>query len=322
MSKSFCVFVDDMYYCDFVALYNSWKYYEHKTPLKVYSHNNLSKEKINIINKFCEVILIQKPKHITSSDYFGKQLFKYVGMLENMEDLELLIDADTLFLSNTDHLFESIGCGNVIGATENDYTFNSENYYKNVDDFNYDKNILKNYIQLEYLNNFFIGCKNRVLNGGLLGFNKSIHSFLLQKTIDILSNPKLRYNNPIFQNEQYMINFLMYLYNTPTQELDRKEWMNTWEYHKNPKKMITIDRGKFKVLDAENNYLKFYHFTGGIGMPYGKANDLRMCRPHQLYESQSYETQFTRDDVEKLWYNNFENPILLLYEYFYNKGLN
>jgi hypothetical protein len=45
MSKSYSVFVDDKYYYDFVALYNSWKYYESKIPIKVYIAGDLSNDR-------------------------------------------------------------------------------------------------------------------------------------------------------------------------------------------------------------------------------------------------------------------------------------
>ena len=59
MNKNYSVFVDQMYYYDFVALNNSWKYYECKVPIKVYSHANLSLERKKIISKHCELIEVK-----------------------------------------------------------------------------------------------------------------------------------------------------------------------------------------------------------------------------------------------------------------------
>lgn len=320
MSKSFCVFVDEMYYVDFVALYNSWKYYEHKTPLKVYSHNNLSKEKIENIKKVCEVIEVSNP-NISPEVYFGKQVFKYMAMLDNMDEYQILLDADTLFLSNTDFLFDIIEEGKIIGSTEFDNEYSTEAYYKNTDDFFYDKHLLQTHLGEDIIKEFNLKFTNKVFNGGLLGFNKSKHKFLLQKTVDILCDKSISHKNPIFQNEQFMVNFLIKLFDLPTYELPRNSWMNTWWNHKTPKKIIKIENGKFCVYDDEGTKLNFYHFTGDIGMQYAGDGNIYTCRPHQLFGNVYYEPQFTKNDVEQLWYGRHENPVLLLFEHFYNKGI-
>lgn len=321
MNKSFCVFVDEMYYGDFVALYNSWKYYEHKTPLKVYSHNNLSEEKKEKIKKNCELIEIKNPG-IESRVYFGKQIFKYLAMIEYMNDVEILLDADTIFLSNCDFLFDIVESGKIIGACEFDSEFNAKAYYLNEFDFFYDKQIIKNHLGNEIANNFNISFLNKVFNGGLIGFKKENHKILLQKTIDILTDKEISDVNPIFHNEQFMVNFLIKLMNYETHELPRQNWMNTWVNHSNPKKIIKIDDGKISLYNEGGGKINFYHFTGGIGMPHRDSGLVYSCRPHQLYSNQPYEIQFNRQDVEKLWYEIHQNPILLIYEFFYNKGFN
>lgn len=320
MSKSFCVFIDEMYYEDFVALYNSWKYYEHKTPLKVYSHNNLSKEKIKKIKEVCEVIEIPRPD-ISPSVYFGKQVFKYMALLNNMDEHQILLDADTIFLANVDFLFDIVAEGKILGSCEFDNQYNTQTYYKNIDDFFYDRNLLQTHLGEEIANNFNLKFSNKVFNGGLLGFKKSIHTVLLQKTVDILCDKNISHKNPIFHNEQFMVNFLIKLFDLPTYELPRQSWMNTWWNHKTPKKIIKVEDGKFSVYDDTGIKLNFYHFTGDIGMPYGDDGKSYTCRPHQLFGNVHYEPQFTRNDVEKLWYERHENPLLLLFEHFHNKGI-
>ena len=51
MNKFYSVFVENKYYYDFMALYNSWKYYENKIPLKVYVAGELDSDKRTNIEK-------------------------------------------------------------------------------------------------------------------------------------------------------------------------------------------------------------------------------------------------------------------------------
>lgn len=320
MTKSFYVFVDEMYYNDFVALYNSWKYYEHKTPIKVF-HHDLTEEHQKKINSVCELIKIEPKDNIPYSYYIGRQIFKYIALIDYMDDLGILLDADTIFLSNTDNLFNEIENGKFLGATEFDSPFNHIVYYENDDEFESDKKLLESFIEIEILESFKKDYTNIVFNGGFLGFSKKHHTHILQKTVDILSIVQNNMKNSIFHNEQFMINFLMDLYNIERYRLKQSEWMNTWWNHKTPKKIISIENGKFKVTDANENHLKFYHFTGDIGMPYGEKKELYTCRTHQLYGHHEREPAFNREDVEYLWYIRHESPLLLLYEFFHNKGL-
>ena len=318
---SFCVFVDDAYYYDFVALYNSWKYYEHKVPLKVYFHKNISEKKAKKISKVCETIKIDKPDNIEGSIYYGKQTFKYYALLKHMDEYQILLDADTIFLSNTDWLFNLIKAGALTGATEVDALYDYKYYHKTVEEFQLEKDKIEKHLGSDLVKDFNIDITFKVFNGGFLGFSKEKHSFLLDKTIRILWDHPKPYVNPIFDNEQFMVSFLIKLLKLPTHSLPRQNWMNTWTYHKDPKKIIKIENGKFVVYDEEGNHIKFYHFTGDIGLSYNSKDRSFPCRTHQLYESQPWEVKFTRKDIEYLWYEKHQSPVLLLYEYFANKGL-
>ena len=129
MSKSYSVFVDDKYYYDFVALYNSWKYYENKIPLKVYVHNGMhNTDRLNQIEKVCKVVYVDRGD-MDTTNYLEKFLFKYVGLLQHMDDIEIVLDADMLFLSNMDYLFDYIEEGKIIGSVENDWLTPHHVYY-------------------------------------------------------------------------------------------------------------------------------------------------------------------------------------------------
>lgn len=322
--RSYSVCVNNKYYYDFVALLNSYKYYNSKYPLKVYVVGELDKDRLNSIKKHCQVYIIEKG-NMDDGNFIGKALFKYIALLSYMSEYEIVLDSDMLFLSNIDYLFNFIEQGYLIGANEGVGRFAHRAYYATQEE-----HITKNAMIKEALSNhigdvserYSLDLTHTTLNGGLLGLNKTLHSFLLQKTIDILSQNYRFYENPTFHNEQYMINLLIKLYDIRIHELNNLEWMNTWTFHKNPKKIIKIEDGKFAVYNENGPKINMYHFTGGIGMTINENDSTEYtCRPHQLYESVVGEIPFTRKHVEELWYQKHENPLLLLYEYFTAKGI-
>jgi hypothetical protein len=321
MNKSYSVFVDDKYFYDFVALYNSWKYYESTIPIKVYTAGNLSLHKRFALEKKVEVIDIDR-EDLTEAQFKGKYLFKWIGLLKHMKEYEILLDADTIFLSNIDFLFDELEKEKLIGAKE-DVTVDHKVYvskdwpleHKRIQDD------LRKYIG-SYADLYTQELVTPVYNAGLIGFNKTKHSFLLEKCIEILTSDFDSKKNPTSHLEQFMMALLLQLYNIEIHELNQLEWMNTWMHHKNPKKIIKVENnGKFGLYNETGSKINFYHFTGDIGMVDRSDGQIKSCRPHQIYESTLYEPKFNRSHVEQLWYGKHQNPALLLYEYFANKSL-
>lgn len=320
MSKTYSVFVENKYYYDFIALYNSWKYYENKIPIKVYVAGELDHDKRSNIEKVVNVIDVDIENY-TLHHFKGKYLFKWIGLVNHMDDYEILLDADTIFLSNMDYLFDILESGKMVVAREDvDVLHHS---YVNRDEWDAEHTRIQSELR-KYIGDVSDGYTKDLLtptyNAGLIGFNKNKHLFILEKSIEILISDFDAKKNPISHLEQFMMNLLIQLYSVDKHILPQLEWMNTWWFHKNPKKIIKIIDGKFAVYNEDGGKINFYHFTGGIGVEDAEG-ELKACRPHQLYTSHQTETKFNRTHVEKLWYEVHENPVLLLYEYFVNKNL-
>lgn len=324
MSKSYGVFVDDMYYYDFVALYNSWKYYGNKVPIKVYSHSNLSIERKRKIGNHCEVVEVEnslRNKHSFTYNY----LFKFVGLLKGMSDCEILLDADTIMLSNMDHLFDVIQKGVFIGVNEfqnqkfihGTHCLSEEQRKK---EYEHAKFVLKKHTP-EYQEKYKLDTEYEIFNAGLYGLNKSVHSYLLEKSIEIIDNNVFNKNNVAFQTEQYIFSFLLHLSGLPINSLSTNQWMPTWDRHSNPKKSITVIDGKLCLSNDDGSRVNFYHFTGDIGMLNKQSGVVKSCRPHQLFETQPYEFYFSPEDVYRLWIEKHSNPVILLYEKFARMGV-
>jgi hypothetical protein len=320
MSKSYSVFVEDKYYYDFIALYNSWKYYESKIPIKVYVAGELDPTRRANIEKLVDVIDVSMEGY-TIQQFKGKYLFKWIGLLNHMADYEILLDSDTIFLSNIDFLFDSLENGKMIVAREEvdvlHYSYVDKEEWH--DEHKRIQSELRKYIG-DLSDNYTKDLITPTYNAGLIGFNKVHHKFLLEKCIEILISDFDAKKNPISHLEQFMMSLLIQMYSVDKHILPQLEWMNTWDWHSNPKKILKIEDGKFRLYNDGGNKINFYHFTGGVGMEDADGL-LKTCKPHYMYEFQKYEPKFNRTHVEKLWYEIHENPVLLLYEYFANKGL-
>jgi lipopolysaccharide biosynthesis glycosyltransferase len=320
MSKSYSVFVEDKYYYDFIALYNSWKYYENKIPMKVYVAGELDSDKRANIEKLVDVIDVSMEGY-TIQQFKGKYLFKWIGLLQHMDEYEILLDADTIFLSNMDFLFDILETGKMVVAREEVDVL----HYSYVDRNEWDAEHKRIQSELKkYIGDLSDGYTKNLItptyNAGLTGFSKVHHKFLLEKCIEILISDFDAKKNPISHLEQFMMSLLIQMYSVDTHILPQLEWMNTWNWHRNPKKILKIEDGKFRLYNDGGNKINFYHFTGGVGVE-DTDGLLKTCKPHHMYEYHKYEAKFNRTHIEKLWYETHENPALLLYEYFANKGL-
>ena len=156
-------------------------------------------------------------------------------------------------------------------------------------------------------------------NAGLMGFSKSKHTDILNKSIEILYDREYPEMLPLTM-EQTVLCFLMNL----RQEIDRvvlpqKWWMNTWEYHQNPRKSIIIKDEKLQLIFDNNERINFYHYTGDIG-----ANDINnnILSARLYFLTEEYFKFFTGQriiepkNINHLWFEKHQNPVLFIYEYF------
>jgi lipopolysaccharide biosynthesis glycosyltransferase len=238
-----------------------------------------------------------------------------------MDEYEILLDADTIFLSNMDFLFDILETGKMVVAREEVDVL----HYSYVDRNEWDAEHKRIQSELKkYIGDLSDGYTKNLItptyNAGLTGFSKVHHKFLLEKCIEILISDFDAKKNPISHLEQFMMSLLIQMYSVDTHILPQLEWMNTWNWHRNPKKILKIEDGKFRLYNDGGNKINFYHFTGGVGVE-DTDGLLKTCKPHHMYEYHKYEAKFNRTHIEKLWYETHENPALLLYEYFANKGL-
>lgn len=315
MNRCFSTCVENRFYFDFVALFNSWKYYGHKTPIKVYLSGPLDEERRKKIERHCVVIddpELQDP--INKSKY----IFKFLALIKHMSDQEVFIDCDTIFLNNVDHVFSHLDAGKLLLTAEPAANIHHKNYIE-PDLWPAEhlriKEDLRPFIG-DIAENFTPELVSPNYNWGFAGLCKDKHRFLLEKTVDILRSSFNTNKNPTSMFEQFMFGLLVSLYDPEKEVLPPEAWMNTWALHQKPKKRIQVDDGKFAVYDENNLRLHFYHFTGGL--TFKRDDKVLGVKPHMLYEYPFFDC--TREEIEQSFFQ-LDNPLLLLFEYFCNKGL-
>lgn len=325
--KRYSTFICNYYIPLFVSFYNSYKYYNNQYPLHVYNYKRLNTFNIQYLKKYVDVSHIDVEDYGSHDIYFGGYAFKYLALIKHMVDYEIILDVDTSFLNNLDFLFKDLEANKIILSREGENWHNIafEPYYQSS---NKEEEVLK---IKTYLSKH-IGDSSEVINSkynfpnynaGLMGFSKNIHTDLLLKSLSILFDREHPYIYPLTM-EQPVLSLLVDIF----KDIDRivlpqKYWMNTWEYHKDPKKYICIKDNKLRLEHENGKQINFYHYTGDIGTPDIQG---RMMSGRLYYLTQEYFNLFTRgqeiipENIKDIWFNRHENPVLFLYEHFRNNG--
>lgn len=301
----FSTFIEDNYFKEFIAFYNSYLYYQHQTPLKVYIVGPLRDDRREHIKELCTVV--DDPNLCLPRSKY-KLAMKYLGLIDHMGDYELCLDVDTLFLSNLDHLFQHIHQGKLLVAHEQWANLHPWVYLQPGMTEHSVRNSLRPYLGDSVdswdLHKIIVG-----FNGGFVGVNRQQHRTLLQKVIEILYSS---WNFGILNNnEQYTMNLVSEIWKIDKYVLPYSQYMNTWDYHSTPK-VIKIQNQKISLFSEDGEQIYFYHFTGGLTCRYD-GNDYK-CNPGNAWVPHSV--------VENFLLHDLRNPVILIWNYFYNLSNN
>ena len=228
MSKiRYSTFLNNIYYEQFLVLYKSYLYYNHKHAFRVYDYNSLDEEKVGHLKEIgVEVIVVNKGDY-SDMMYYHQYAFKWKGLIESDCDIEILLDCDTIFLDNLDDLVEKIKDCELVVVPE---------YMKNA-----------------RVGNFF--------NIGLMGYKKE-SKYLLEKSIQRMIDQPLR-NNIAPNTEMFSLCDIVEEDKVNVLELPWEEYMHLWWNHSS-KKTLEIQDGKFVVKNEDGSRVRFYHFTTHI----------------------------------------------------------
>ena len=325
--QRYSTFVCNYYLPLFVSFYNSYKYYENKIPLHVYNYKRLNTFNIQYLKKYVEISHLDVEDYKAHHIYFGGYAFKFLALINHMVDHEIILDVDANFLNNLDFLFKDLEDGKIILSREGENWHNvAIAPYFETNNIEEETLKIKTYLQKhigDYSNKISSNYNFPNYNAGLLGFSKEKHIPLLKQSLSILFDREYPDMFPLTM-EQPVLSMLVDIFNDIDKTvLPQKYWMNTWEYHKEPKKSICIKNKKLRLEHENEQQINFYHYTGDIG-----AIDImgRMMSGRLYYLTEEYFDLFTRnqqiksENINDLWFNRHENPVLFLYEYFRNNG--
>lgn len=239
MKVRYSVFLNEIYFDQFLVLYKSFLYYNHKYKFRVYDYDNLSQDRIiTLENIGVEVQKVQQGDwdERTYRLHYG---FKWKGILESDCDIEILVDADTIFLDNLDDLVQ----------TAKDY---------------------KLVVVPEYHSEFRSG---NLFNIGLLVINKDSKSLFLQSVQRMNEQP---YRGGTVPNtEMFSLCDIVEEQKENVLELDFRHYMHLWHNHKFKKTIEVVD-GRFVVKNEDGTRVRFYHFTTHID-PFKNSPVLRFA---------------------------------------------
>jgi hypothetical protein len=326
MKNTFSTCVDNRYLPLFVSFYNSYKHYEHKTQLTIYDVIGLNTFNIQFIKKYANLKRINFNEH-DGNNYFGTYAFKYHALLSSDFDNEVLLDLDVNFLNNIDWLFEPISKGKLVLAREGEnWVDNSFLVYFKDENIIEESKIIKNKL-LQIIGDdalkFNKDYTYKNYNGGILGFNKKLHSQILKESIEILYDTNTLNYYP-FKIDQFALAFLADIKKLDIEELPQQSWMNTWSYHKTPKKLLKIENGKIVIIDENNNKVNIYHYTGDIGVINKEKTFDIISRMYFLtndyFRLSSGFFVANKENVKDLWVNKHETPIYFAFKNFHYEG--
>lgn len=301
MTKHFSTFIEDNFYQEFIAFYNSYRYYQHQTPLKVYLAGPLRSDRLAYLRKICTVI---EDPALQTPEIRRKFIMKYRGLADYMSDYEICLDVDTIFLSNLDHLFEYMHDGKMLVAEELYANLYPELYVSSGFTELQARESLRPYLG-SAVDTWDVKTPVRGFNGGFIGLGRAMHRPLLIKVIEILqSSWEMGILN---HNEQYCMNLVTSIWHINRHYLPYRQYMNTWEYH-DVGKIIKMYNGKLALYAESGEQIYFYHFTGGLGCEYEGQG--YKCNPGSRLVPQHI--------IDSIFLEKFQNPVILIWNYFYN----
>jgi len=237
MKVRFSTFVNNTYYEQCLVLYKSYLLYEHKHPFRVYSWHTLDEDKRQHLKDIGVEVVDVHQEDWDLWTYYNLYGFKWKGLIESDCDVEVLLDADTLFLDNLDDLIDKLEDHKLIVVPE--------------------------YVLTHRAGNLF--------NIGLMVIGKQGKS-LLQRSVERMVKQPYR-EGKVPNTEMFSLCDIVQEDNVDVLELDFMQYMHLWENHNIPK-TLSVKDGKFIVNNPDGTRVRFYHFTTHID-PYQGSKVLR-----------------------------------------------
>jgi hypothetical protein len=337
------LFADAVYYPSLVAVINSILYYGVDARIKFYDFHGLPHLLKTYLSGYAEVVAV--PETLFSKEYYDQFYFRpRILNAVGIEEHEILIDVDTVVLSDLEDIFREVEKGRVVVLKEWDYLHaDARDAHRDVpeDSAYIYRRVIKQpdaFQDLPEDSIFHRILKHpeaykdglRIYNGGLLGFNRKAHEFI----IDLWAQSTRQHDylkNTFFVNDQNNLSLILASLRKEDRialrELPKDLWMQTWSTHREPRKLLGFEDGRVALYNgATGRRMKFYHYTGDIVAPVEASGKQRSApvRFNYLLSDAGLPEDFTRAEMIAAWHDvwrrRHETPAGELPMFFYNAG--
>jgi hypothetical protein len=260
------LFSDLAYYPSLVAAINSILHFQVQARIKVYDFNGLPHLVSSYLARYAEVV--QPPASILGDHYHEHWYYRpRLLAATGIAPCELLLDADTVVLSDLEEAFREIEAGRAVVVREWDYVYPDSNREWNYQDLPLDSIYHRRLAHPEIYKESTLP----IYNGGLLGFNRERHG----PVIDLWREATLHHDQldgTFFALDQHSLSLILASLQREGQvavhELPPELWMQTWGRHREPRKLLAFEDGSPALYNGDRTRrMRYYHYTGDILAP-------------------------------------------------------
>jgi hypothetical protein len=319
------LFSDLAYYPSLIAVINSILHFRVQARIKVYDFDGLPHLVRTYLGCWAEVL--QPPPEILGDHYHENWFYRPRFLAAaGIDPYELLLDADTVVLSDLEEAFREIEAGRVVAVREWDYV-----HPDSLREWSYrDLPADSVYHLLLAHPEIYKESPLPIYNGGLLGFNRELHGFV----IDLWRRPTEHHDEldgTFFALDQHSLSLILASLRregrVEVAELPPELWMQTWARHREPRKLLAFEAGSPALYNGDaSRRMRFYHYTGDILAPpelTGREERIPV-RFSDLVSDLGLPAGVTRERMQASWHHvwrtRHESPAGELPLFFYNLG--
>lgn len=265
--RSVGIFTNLAYLPAAAALINSILHFRVRARIKLYDFAGLPHLARTYLSQYAEIVA-------PSPRVFGDRYRQYWNyrprmLAESLDPVELQMDADTIVLSDLEGAFSQIEAGNFVAVREWEYdpvrpdTKGRDRRTRELTAESVFHRTLRH-----------PGIHSRglpIYNAGLLGLNREHHAPLIdlwaQSTHDFEG-----IEGTFFRVDQNKLALIIASLREEGRlhihELPKHLWMQTWDDHRHPQKILTFENGSVALHNGRlEDRMHFYHFTGDVTAP-------------------------------------------------------
>lgn len=320
------VFADLNYLPSAVALINSVLHFQVKARIKFYDFAGLPHLARTHLSRFAT--LIGPPPEALDERYHTHWNYRPRILLDNLDPYELQVDADTVVLSDLETAFTEIEKGSMLVLREWEYDHRVPDAKRR--DAR-DRELPADSVFHRILRHPGIHHEGLpIYNAGLLGFHRENHRVVVD-CWERATHDHDRLEGTFFWVDQnklaLVIASLLRERRIRVHEVPKNLWMQTWDDHRVPRKILGFEEGRVAVYNgSRENRMHFYHYTGDITAPAsivgedGKYPVRFNAFVTDLGIAEGLTQRQMIDSWNYVWRERHESPVGELPRYFYDLG--